>query len=217
MVRILLVDDHGILREGLCALLGSLEKFEVVGEASDGTEAVELAQKLQPDLVLLDTQMPKLNGIDACRAICECMPKTHVLALSMHSDWTTIKEMIHAGAAGYVLKGCDLKELLDAMEGVLKGENYLPKDLELQFDEKVTIRPTDLGPGQRPPLSPREREVLQHVAAGKTTRQIAEMLDVSVKTIETHRHNLMQKLNLYSVADLTRHAIKIGLVALDRR
>ncbi len=213
-IRILLADDHRLMSTGLRSLLGKEPDMAVVGEAYDGRMAVRLAEELAPHVVVLDVTMPDLNGIEAARQILKRTPATKVLALSMHCDHRYVSEMLLAGASGYLVKDCALEELAQAIRVVHDGQRYLsPKVTSAVVDEYVRR----LG-GDRPKamsvLTNREREVLQLLAEGRTTKQIARRLHVSPKTIETHRRQLMQKLDLHSVAELTKFAVKEGITSL---
>ncbi len=213
-IRILLADDHRLMSTGLRSLLGKEPDMAVVGEAYDGRMAVRLAEELAPHVVVLDVTMPDLNGIEAARQILKRTPATKVLALSMHCDHRYVSEMLLAGASGYLVKDCALEELAQAIRVVHDGQRYLsPKVTSAVVDEYVRR----LG-GDRPRamsvLTNREREVLQLLAEGRTTKQIARRLHVSPKTIETHRRQLMQKLDLHSVAELTKFAVKEGITSL---
>jgi DNA-binding NarL/FixJ family response regulator len=214
VTRVLLADDHRIVRDGLSALLRAEKEVDVVGEAEDGRTAVHLARELKPDVVIMDIGMPDLNGMDATRQIIEAVPKTRVIALSMHSDRRFVEGMLRVGASGYLLKDTAFELLIRAVQTVISGRTYLcPGITGVVVDDYVSRsadsnRPHDL-------LAPREREVLQLLAEGKTTKQIAMLLSVSAKTIETHRSRVMRKLGLHSVAELTKYAVREGLTFLD--
>ncbi|RMG35972.1 MAG: DNA-binding response regulator [Planctomycetota bacterium] len=212
--RILLADDHKILREGLRVLLESQNGLQIVGEADNGRIAVRLAVELKPDVVIMDVGMPELNGIDATRQIVRECPQTRVIALSMHSDGQFVSGMLRAGASGYLLKDSAFEELHDAVQTVLDGKVYLsPSVTGTIVDGFVRAQPAQ--PCDVVALTPREREVLQLLAEGKTTKQIAQRLRISVKTIETYRRQIMEKLNAQSVAELTKFAIRAGLTSLE--
>lgn len=215
MTRILLADDHQILRHGLRVLLEKERGIEVVGEAEDGRRAVELARTLKPGIVIMDLQMPILNGIEATRQILANNPLCKVIFLSMSSDPIVVRQAIQAGARAFVLKDCAYDQLMMAIGAVKKGEQYLsPRivgvvltDYMKQLDgSKETPRSV---------LTSREIEVLQLLAEGKTSKEIAGILDVSVKTVDTHRQNLMAKLDLRSIAGLTKFAIREGITSVD--
>jgi len=213
--RILLADDHTLMREGLKGLLEQHEGFEVVGEAGDGRQAIELAGELEPDVVVMDIGMPDLNGIEAARRIVEKMPRTRIVALSMHQSERTVIEMLRAGASAYVLKMSAFDEVARAVEAVTRGERYLsPAVAGVVVGRAVASTPGDDDTAFSK-LTAREREVLQLLAEGKSTKEIAFDLGISARTVDVHRKNLMDKLGLDSVAALTRYAIREGLVTLD--
>jgi len=214
-IRILLADDHKIIREGLRALLDGESNMEVVAEAEDGRTAVQLTRKLSPDVVVMDISMPDLNGIEATRQILRDHPGAKVIALSMHSDRQFAARMLEAGASGYVVKDAAFEELATAIRTVVDGRVYLCSLVTGLVVEDYVRRLPETEPKVTSPLSPREREALQLLAEGKTTKEAARELHVSVKTVETHRRNIMEKLNLHSVAELTKYAIRAGLTSLD--
>ena len=215
-VQIILADDHKLMREGLGSLLGQQGGITVVGQANNGREAVQLAEKHRPDVVVMDVSMPDLNGIDAPRQILSKGTKTKVIALSMHSDRQFVAEMFRAGAKGYLLKDSAFEELADAIRKVARNETYIAPKL-CGFNIEDYLRNDEQGDVLlRPRLSEREREVLQLMAEGKGTKEIAADLHLSVKTVETHRQHLMDKLEIYSVAELTKFAIREGLTTLDK-
>lgn len=213
-VRIILAEDHRITREGLVNLLQERPDMEVVGEAENGREAVKLASELSPDLVIMDVTMPDLNGIDATRIITSGSNNTKVIALSMYSDKQFVQGMIQAGASGYLLKDCAFEELVNAIQAVIQGNTYLSPGIAgivvQDYLNKLTTDRSSAGTV----LTNREREVLQLIAEGKSTKEIAARLGVSVKTIETHRRQIMEKLGIFSIAELTKYAIREGLTSL---
>jgi len=213
-IRVLIADDHAIIRDGLVALLEKNKEIEVIGQAENGRKAVHLAQKLQPDLVVMDVSMPDLNGIEATRQVLAENPNMKVIALSMHSDKRFVMGMLQAGAAGYLLKDCAAEELTTAITAVAAGKRYLSPDITGIVIDDCLVHPEDSDTSAATLLSNREREVLQLIAEGNSTRETADILFVSIKTIETHRRQIMKKLDIHSVADLTKYAIREGLTTL---
>jgi two-component system, NarL family, response regulator NreC len=208
MIKILLVDDHALVRHGFRMILAAQPDMEIAGEAGNGNDAVELAQKLKPDVVVMDVAMPELNGIEATRRLIELSPRTRVLALSMHKDAVYVREILRAGARGYLLKDSADADLLAAVRAVAKGEGYLSpgvSDAVLSDYRRHVTDPLDL-------LTSREREVLQLIAEGKTNKEIATSLTLSVYTVEAHRGRVMEKLNLHSTGELVRFAVRSGLI-----
>jgi DNA-binding NarL/FixJ family response regulator len=206
--RILLADDHSVVRQGFRLILENQPDMEVVGEASNGREAVTVAESLQPDVIIMDVTMPELNGIEATRRIGELAPRARVLALSMHKDSVYVREILRAGAKGYLLKDAAGNDLLAAVRAVARGEGYLSpavSDAVLTDYRKHVTNPIDL-------LTSREREVLQMIAEGKTNKEIANSLQLSVYTVEAHRGRIMEKLNLHSTGELVRFALRNGLI-----
>jgi DNA-binding NarL/FixJ family response regulator len=213
--RVLLVDDHAIIRQGLSSLLEKQPDVEVVGSVEDGRKAVDIARELAPDLVIMDISMPNLNGIDATRKIIGELGDVKVIALSIHSSRHFVAEMLKAGASGYILKDCLFDELVEAIKTVLNGGIYLsPKITGVVIDDYVKRLSTQYQP-DGPVLTEREREVLQFLSEGKSTKQIALQLHVSTKTIESNRRNIMDKLGINSVAELTKYAVREGLTPLE--
>ncbi len=207
-IRILLADDHAVVRRGFRMILDSQPGMEVVAEARNGREAIELAQSVQPDVVVMDVSMPEINGIEGTRQITELCPRIRVLALSMHRDSVYVREILRAGARGYLVKDADDDALIGAVRAVARGEGYLsPSVADAVLDDyrKHVSNPIDL-------LTSREREVLQLIAEGKTNKEIATILTLSVYTVESHRGRIMEKLNLHSGADVVRFAIRSGLI-----
>jgi DNA-binding NarL/FixJ family response regulator len=214
--KILLVDDHPLIREGLRSLIDRSDTAVVTGEAGDGAEAVRLAGELKPDLVIMDLTMPVMNGIDATREITGKYPEIRVLALSMETNRFFVVEVLKAGATGYVLKDTAFAELAEAIDTVARGETYLPRKVAtLLVREFLQCIPEDMTIVYQN-LTPREREILQLVAGGKNTKEIAFDLGVSSKTVENQRQAIMQKLNLFSIAELTKYAVRHGLSPLTR-
>lgn len=206
-LRILLADDHVIVRQGLKALLEHAG-FQVVGEADNGQQAIEIAGKLHPEIAVLDVAMPILNGIDAARGIRKVSDQTKVILLTMYTQKTFVLESLRAGVRGYVIKSTAANELLEAIRTVRKGNPYLTPEVANVMVEGYLAG----GSPQEPCLGDRERQVLQLVAEGKTTKEIAELLDITVKTAESHRAHLMDKLQIHDTAGLVRYAIREGLV-----
>ncbi len=207
-IRVLLADDHSLVRQGFRRILEAEADIEVVGEASNGREAVEQAEKLNPDVVVLDVAMPELNGIEAARRMAERTPRSRVVALSMHKDSVYVREILRAGARGYLLKDAFDHELLHAVRAVADGKGYLSPEVSeavLSDYRKHASDPLDL-------LTSREREVLQLLAEGHTNKEIAAKLNLSVYTVDAHRGRLMEKLNLHSIGDLVRFAIRSGVI-----
>jgi NarL family two-component system response regulator LiaR len=212
MIRVVLADDHRIVRAGLMALLASQGDFEVVGEASDGREALEAAERLRPDVLLLDLSMPGLNGVEALRRVRAVSPTTRVLVLSMHAAPEYVRPALAAGAAGYVVKGAGLEDLVDALRTVASGGRFLGPEAR-RVVEAATLDLRPAGEDQLMRLTPREREVLQLVAEGHTNREIATLLGCAPKTVDAHRTRLMQKLDLHDAQAVTRFAMRRGLIS----
>jgi DNA-binding NarL/FixJ family response regulator len=207
-IRILLADDHAVVRQGFQKILSEQPDMEIVGEAGNGREAVELAASLKPDVVVMDVAMPEMNGIEATRRLMAAQPHTRVVALSMHKDSVYVRETLRAGARGYLLKDSGAGDLVAAVRAVASGESYLsPAVSNAVLDDyrRHVTAPIDL-------LSSREREVLQMLAEGKTNKEIAGALNLSVYTVEAHRGRIMEKLNMHSINELVRFAVRNGLI-----
>ena len=217
MIKIVLADDHQIVRHGLRSLLSAEPDIKVVGEADNGRAVVRLVQELSPQVVIMDISMPDLNGIEATRQILNDFSGVKVIALSMHSDSLFVLNMFKAGASGYLLKDCALEELVKAVRTVMNRKIYLSPSISdiVVKDFVIGWSPEDSSSSAYSILTAREREVLQLMAEGKTTNQIAESLCISVKTVEAHRKQLMTKLDIHSVAELTKYAIRQGLTTLE--
>jgi DNA-binding NarL/FixJ family response regulator len=214
-IRIILADDHQIVRQGLRILLEAETDMQIVAEADNGRKVLKLAQELLPDIIIMDLSMPELNGIEATRQILSGAPEVKVIALSMHSDSLFVLNMIKSGASGYLLKDCALEELVKAIRAVVDDKTYLsPGVSDIVIRDFVTGWQTT-NSSAFSVLSPREREVLQLMAEGRSTNQIADGLCVSVKTVEAHRKQVMTKLGIHSVAELTKYAIRQGLTSLE--
>lgn len=219
MLRILIADDHELARNGIRALLESHPGWEVCGEAKDGRETVELAAGLRPDIVLLDIGMPNLNGLEAARQILTISPEVAILILTMHDSDNVVREVLRAGARGYLLKSDAGRDLVAAVEALqLQRTFFTTRVSQMVLDGYLDRHSRSLGVISRDDgrsensLTSREREVIQLLAEGKTSKEVAVTLNLSVKTAETHRTNLMRKLGLHSVADLTRYAVRNGIV-----
>ena len=214
-LRILIAEDHEVARQGIRSLLETHPGWEICAEAKDGREAVEAAATQKPDVLLLDIGMPNLNGLDAARQILANTPDARILILTIHDSEQVVREVLAAGARGFLLKSDAGRDLLAAVEALQQRRTFFtPKIAQMMLDGY--LRPNeeiDLA-GQQCILTPREREVIQLVAEGKTTKEVAAALSLSVKTAETHRTNLMRKLNLHSVADLTLYAVRNGIVQI---
>jgi len=207
-IRILLADDHAVVRQGFKMILEAQPDMEIVGEAGNGREAVETADKLRPDVVVMDVAMPELNGIEAARRLVDSMPHAKVLALSMHKDSVYVREILRAGARGYLLKDSVAADLVAAVRAVASGQSWLsPAVSNAVLDDyrRHVTNPIDL-------LTSREREVLQMLAEGKTNKEIAGVLNLSVYTVDAHRGRIMEKLNLHSINELVRFAVRNGLI-----
>jgi two-component system response regulator NreC len=215
MTTIVLADDHRIVRQGLRALLEAEPDLQLVGETGDGLEAVQLARRLQPDVVVLDLMMPSINGLEATRQISDGCPQTHVIILSMHADEGYVLEALRNGAAGYVLKDSSADDLVRAVREVVAGRRYLSAPLSERAIEVYMqkARETSLDPYEK--LTNREREVLHLAAEGHSSTEIAERLSISARTVETHRANMMRKLDLHSQTDLIRYALKRGIIPME--
>ena len=213
-MRIIIADDHRLMREGLIKLLEGQRNCTVVAEAEDGMAAVRLALELRPDIILMDISMPGLNGVEATRQIHEKEPGAKILALSMYTDRQFAQSILSAGASGYVLKGADFQELMEAIVSVSKGHRYISQSVKDTLLDDYIENIGKYSQKDRDPLSSREREVLQLLAEGKSNKEIASILCVTVNTIDAHRKHISDKLGLKSVAELTKYAINHGITSL---
>lgn len=217
-LKVFIADDHGIIRDGISALLNNEADIEVIGVAEHGRMAVELILKLKPDIVLMDVSMPELNGIEATRQLIKEVPTLRILALSTYSDHRYVSEMLHAGAAGYILKDGVFDELLFAIRSVERGQSYLSPPVAHIVLSDYRKGNTGEVSGQdkeiKPILTKREREVLQLLAEGKTMKDVANCLFISTKTVETHRKKISDKLGIKSIIDLTKYAIREGITSV---
>lgn len=214
-ITVLVADDHEVVRDGLCSLINREEDMTVIGQAENGRRAVELAREITPDVIVMDISMPELNGIDAARQINADASGIKIVALSMHSDRGFVAEMLKAGAAAYLPKDSPGKDVIAAIRTVIAGGIYLPPSLTGLVVADYVRNTADPQKGAFATLTAREREVLQLITEGKSIKETAAQLHVSISTIETHRRNIMDKINIYSVAELTKYAIREGLTSLD--
>ncbi len=215
-IRILLADDHKITREGLRSLLEKQKDMEVVAEAKDGRTAVSLADELRPDVVIMDVSMPDLNGVQASKQIISQCSNVKIIGLSMHSDSSFITEMLRSGASGYLLKDCAFEELTQAIRAVVAGNTYLSPSISGVVVDDYLHRLAKVELNESDVLTDREIEVLQLIAEGNSTKQIALKLHISVKTVETHRRQIMNKLDIYTIAELTKYAIRKRITSVDK-
>ncbi len=214
-IKVLLVDDHQIVRDGIRNLLEKEPDIEVVGQAEDGREAMRLMRDLAPEVVIMDIVMPDLNGIEATHQILNEYPDTKIIALSMHSDRRFVAKMLAAGASGYMLKNCAFSELIRAIHIVKDNQAYLSPGIAEIVTKEYVRHLSEANFSNPSVLTEREREVLQLLAEGRSTREVALRLHVSVKTVETHRRQIMRKLNINSLAELIKYAVREGLTSLD--
>jgi len=214
-IRVLLADDHKIFRDGLRTLIDKESGMEVVAEAENGRKAVKLAEKMAPNVIVMDVTMPDMNGIEATRKIMAGLSHVKVIGLSMHSDRRFVLGMLEAGASGYLLKDCAFGELANAIRQVTTGRTYLSPSIADVVVKGYLNKALTASQTVHSILSPREREVLQLIAEGLSAKEIAAHINLSIKTIETHRRNIMEKLNMHSIAEVTKYAVREGLVTLD--
>jgi DNA-binding NarL/FixJ family response regulator len=216
IIRVLVADDHAIIREGLCMMLGNQPDMEVVGSAANGREAVQLVEKHQPDVIVIDISMPELNGIDAIQQMLPDHPNLKVVVLSIHETKPYVYRALKAGAKGYLLKETAGLEVVDAVRAIHRGERYLSQRIaDLLLDDAFLHLETSMDFSLLETLSPREREILQLVAEGKTSQQIGEKLFISPKSVDTYRSRLMHKIGVEDVAGLVKFAIQQGLISLE--
>lgn len=213
IIRILIADDHQLFREGIMNLLSASPQIEIVAQAENGQEAIEKAKKLKPDIVIMDLSMPVMSGVDATRVLHKELPETRVLALSMHADKHYIKEALEAGAYSYLSKNCTYDQLIEAINSVYQGKKYLSNKItEVLIRDYLSTEEEVRDNNQK--LSERESEILKLLADGKQTREISDILFISVKTVGTHKQHILEKLNLKSTVDIVKYAIKKGIVSL---
>jgi DNA-binding NarL/FixJ family response regulator len=215
-IRVILADDHRLFRDGLRTLLQQDPEIKVVAETTDGLETIQAIKKHKPEIILMDISMPNLNGIEAARKISKECPKTKIIMLSMHSDRRFVQESFKAGAVGYILKDCAIDSLLDAIHTVNENQYYLDKTIASIVIKDFVHLHANQPDSVFAVLSSREREVLQLMAEGLSTKEIADKINISVKTVETHRKQLMDKLDIHNIAQLTKYAIREGLTSLDQ-
>lgn len=213
--RALIVDDHAVIRDGLRRLLANELGFEIVGDAHDGKSALQLARELSPDLIMMDVNMPGMNGIEAARNIVRIVPTVKIIALSMHREKRYVMEMFQVGARGYLLKDSAFGEIAEAIRIVMNNQRYVSPSIGADVIRDFLDRFAGHDHSPDSTLTPKEREVLQLLAEGKTNREIADYLNVSIKTVDNHRQRIMEKLNLHTVAELTKYAIREGLTSLE--
>lgn len=214
-IRIVVADDHEVMRDGLCALLKQQDDFEVIGEAREGQETIQMAQHLKPDVIIMDINMPNLNGLEATRQIKTNSPNIKVITLSVHTRSVLVAQMIKAGASGYLPKSCTTLELVEGIRSVMRNQMYIsPKVINsvVEYLRDETVMQNH----DSSLLTSREHQVLCLIGEGKTTKEIADYLHVSDKTIESHRYQIMQKLDIHRLTDLIKFAIRKGFIILDK-
>lgn len=214
-IRVLIVDDHKIMREGLSKLLRNKANIEVIGEAENGREALSMVKAFSPNVVLMDVVLPELNGVEATKIIKSESPQINVIALSSHGGKEFVTGMLGAGASGYLLKDCAFDELVDAIQSVNEKHTYLSREVADVLVKEFVNNYQFVKQDKDEDLTSREKQILQQISEGSSTKMIAESLFVSIKTVESHRQKIMQKLNLFSVPELTKYAIKSGLTSLE--
>ncbi len=213
-VKIIVADDHALMREALCSKLDGKPDLNVIAQANNGREAIELCQKHIPDVMFMDVSMPDLNGVEATRRIHENNPNIKIVALSMHSDNKFVMDMLKAGASGYLLKACRFEELLDAIHIIMSGEIYLDRGISTKVIKDHIRTMSNQETGESENLTSREREVLQMVVEGKSSKEIAFKLSIEEHTIVKHRQNIMKKLDIRDIPGLTKYAIRRGIISL---
>lgn len=214
-VKILIADDHKIVREGLCAMFAKQADMEVVGEAEDGVAAIRIARELRPDVVILDVNMPNMDGIDATRRLLKELPETKIIALSMYIKKAFVTKMLDAGASGYVLKGAPFSKLVEAVNTVMTGEVYLCTVVATVLVDEYVDRSGKGRSTSATRLTDRELMILEHLAGGKPSKEIALLLDISIQAVDATRRRIMQKLDIESLAELVKYAIREGLTSID--
>lgn len=214
-IRVLLAEDHTIVRKGIRALLDDEPSIEVVGEAENGRDAVAQTGALEPDIVIMDHTMPLLNGLEATRQICKQFPQIRVLILTMHTNEEYVFQFLQAGASGYLVKQTAPTDLIMAIRAIHRGDSFLSPAISKAVIDEYVRGGEAVGKGAASPLTEREREILQLIVEGFSNQEIGQQLHISVKTVGVHRLNLMQKLDLHNLADLTKYAIRTGMIGLD--
>jgi two-component system response regulator NreC len=214
-ITVLVAEDHTIVRKGICSLIDGKADIQVVGEAEDGREAIDKVMALSPDVVLMDITMPRLNGLEATRQIKKMFPQIKILALTMYTNEEYILQILQAGASGYVIKQAAPAELLSAIHAVYRGDSFLSPSISKTIIDEYLKHSAPNAPVEHEKLTDREREVLQLIAEGYSNREIADKLQVSIKTVGVHRTNLMEKLEIHNVTDLVKYALRKGIISLD--
>lgn len=213
-IKVLIADDHQLFREGLVNLLFSAPDIEVIAQAENGLEAIQMSKNLKPDVILLDIAMPKMNGIEAAKELKKVMPNLKIVTVSMHSDKQYVKGVLEAGVDGYLLKNCTYRQLTDAIKSVYAGKKFLSEDIT-ELVISGYLEPSNSDSDEYNSLSEREKEIFLLFAKGKSTREIGEKLFISVKTVGTHKQHILEKLNLKTNADMLKYGLKKGLIQLD--
>jgi DNA-binding NarL/FixJ family response regulator len=214
-ITVLVAEDHTIVRKGICSLIDGKADLQVVGEAEDGREAIEKVVALSPDVVLMDITMPQLNGLEATRQIKKMFPQIKILALTMYTNEEYILQILQAGASGYVVKQAAPAELISAIHAVYRGDSFLSPSISKTIIDEYLKHTAPTSPMEHEKLTDREREVLQLIAEGYANREIADKLNLSVKTVGVHRTNIMEKLEVHNVTDLVKYALRKGIISLD--